>query len=307
MNYSKLDLLPWGVKRRLEFIELKIYWEGRLNRKDLIDHFNISVPQVSSDLSKYQELAPKNLEYDKSGKFYFPSRHFNPILTKPTPEHFLNQLAEMTSDRLSPSAVPINFLTQCYKVPFPSRSIDTNIFKSIIKALRENLAIHILYQSMSRPDPIWRWVAPTTFGNDGFRWHVRGYCHKSNIFKDFVLGRILELSDFRPSKISIKDDLQWNSEVEFIIVPHPKLDSYKKKSIELDYGMEDGELKLSVNGAFVYYLKQRLGFSPNHEEKDPNKQHIVLKNAEQINDFLCSCSKEYTPITKDPAFKRPDQ
>lgn len=300
MNLNELDLLPWGVKRRLEFIELKIYWEGRLNRKDLIDHFSISVPQASSDLSKYQQFAPNNLEYDKSGKFYFPSRSFHPKITKPTPEHFLNQLSEISSGRLKPSAVPISYLTQCYTVPSPSRAIDAKIFKRIINAISSKLAIQILYQSFSRPEPVWRWIAPTTFGNDGFRWHVRGYCHESNLFKDFVLGRILDIADQRPSDITIEDDVQWNSEIEFVITPHPKLNDSKKRMIELDYGMADGELRISVNGAFVFYLKKRLGFLPGHEEKDPNKQHIILKNAGQIDEFLCSCTKEYNSKERVP-------
>ena len=272
-----INELPWGIRRRLEFIELKSYWEGRLNRKDLIDHFSISVPQASSDLRRYQEICPTNLKYDKSGKFYFPSPEFSPILTNPSPEYFLNQLTEMTSGRLEPSAAPIRFITPCYKVPFPTRSIDTDIFKSIINAISEKLSIRILYQSFSRPEPIWRWISPTTFGNDGFRWHVRAFCHEKNIFKDFVLGRILSLSGEKASRVSIEDDIEWNSEIEFLIVPHPGLNDSKKKMIELDYGMENGELRIVVNAAFVFYLKKRLGFFPGHEKKTARKTAYYSK------------------------------
>jgi len=299
MNLNGLDLLPWGVKRRLEFLELKIHWEGRLNRKDLIDHFNISVPQASSDLSKYQELAPNNLKYDKSGKFYFPSPEFQPILTNPTPEHFLDQLAELTSGRLEPSVVPISFITSCYRLPFPTRSIDMDTFREIIKAIRENYAVYILYQSVTRPEPLWRWISPTAFGNDGFRWHARAYCHRSNRFKDFVLGRILSLSNHKASDITVGDDLAWHTEIEFIIVPHPELTEPRKKMFELDYGMTDGELRISVNGAFVKYLKKRLGFSPGHERRPPEEQHIILKNEKQVNDFLCTCSEDNNPGAKE--------
>ena len=44
-----------------------------------------------------------------------------------------------------------------------------------------------------RPDPIWRRITPHAFGYDGFRWHVRAYCHLDNKFKDFLLPRILEV------------------------------------------------------------------------------------------------------------------
>ena len=40
--------LRWGTERRLEFIDFRLYWEGRVNRADLTREFGISVPQASS-------------------------------------------------------------------------------------------------------------------------------------------------------------------------------------------------------------------------------------------------------------------
>ena len=62
--------LRWGVERRLEFIEFRLFWEGHVNRSDLIDSFGISVQQASTDLNRYLGLAPANMVYDKSGKAY---------------------------------------------------------------------------------------------------------------------------------------------------------------------------------------------------------------------------------------------
>ena len=45
----------WSVEQRLEFIDFLLYWGGRVNRRNLIDHFGISLPQASSDLTLYQE------------------------------------------------------------------------------------------------------------------------------------------------------------------------------------------------------------------------------------------------------------
>ena len=42
----------WGVEKRFEFIEFRLFWEGKINRKDLIDQFAISVPQSSIDLNR---------------------------------------------------------------------------------------------------------------------------------------------------------------------------------------------------------------------------------------------------------------
>ena len=50
--------LKWGVERRLEFIEFRLFWEGSINRADLVEFFGVSVPQASKDLALYQERAP---------------------------------------------------------------------------------------------------------------------------------------------------------------------------------------------------------------------------------------------------------
>ena len=58
--------IRWGVEQPLEFMELRLFWEGGVNRSDIIDVFWVSVPQASKDLSLYQERAPGNVDYDKS-------------------------------------------------------------------------------------------------------------------------------------------------------------------------------------------------------------------------------------------------
>jgi len=84
--------LRWGVERRLEFIEFRLYWEGGINRADITNFFGVSVPQASKDLSQYQELAPGNIEYDKSEKRYFATQKFRPRFFIPDSDQYLSQL-----------------------------------------------------------------------------------------------------------------------------------------------------------------------------------------------------------------------
>ena len=35
--------LRWGMKRRLEFIEFRLFWEGHVSRSDLMKTFKISI------------------------------------------------------------------------------------------------------------------------------------------------------------------------------------------------------------------------------------------------------------------------
>ena len=43
--------IRWGIERRLEFIEFRLYWEGGVNRSDIVEEFGVSVPQASKDLT----------------------------------------------------------------------------------------------------------------------------------------------------------------------------------------------------------------------------------------------------------------
>ena len=92
--------LKWGVERRLEFIEFRLYWEGGVNRSDIIGAFDVSVPQASKDLTLYQERAPQNAVYDKSAKRYIASSEFQPCFLKPDAGQYLNQLRSVAERRL---------------------------------------------------------------------------------------------------------------------------------------------------------------------------------------------------------------
>ncbi len=87
--------MKWGVERRLEFIEFRLFWEGGVNRSDIIDMFDVSVPQASKDLTLYQERAPQNAVYDKSAKRYVASEQFSPIFLKPDPDGYLSRLRSL--------------------------------------------------------------------------------------------------------------------------------------------------------------------------------------------------------------------
>ena len=75
--------MRWGLEKRLQFIEFRTYWEGGINRADIIGQFGVSVPQASKDLNLYQEKVPGNLVYDKSQKRYCGAADFKPAFLQP--------------------------------------------------------------------------------------------------------------------------------------------------------------------------------------------------------------------------------
>ena len=84
--------LRWGVEQRLEFIEFRLFWEGHVNRSDVMEQFGLSVNQASSDLSRYIGLAPHNMDYDRSLRTYVRQPGFKPVFEKLDAGRYLAQL-----------------------------------------------------------------------------------------------------------------------------------------------------------------------------------------------------------------------
>src|SRR3712207_1598721 len=82
----------WGQEQRLEFIDFRLYWERRINRVDLMDHFGVSTAQASLDLRQYQGLAPSNLRYDTRSKIYLATDEFKPLFVQQAAESYLGEL-----------------------------------------------------------------------------------------------------------------------------------------------------------------------------------------------------------------------
>lgn len=270
--------LKWGVERRLEFIEFRLYWEGGVNRSDIVEAFDVSVPQASKDLTLYQERAPHNAVYDKSAKRYVASSEFHPCFLKPDAGQYLNQLRSVAEGILASSESWIAHLPPYAGPPVPARGVNNDTLRTVLEAIRRNEAVEIKYQSLSSEDPRWRWIAPHAIGFDGYRWHVRAFCDIDKTFKDFLLSRVLEIKSFRPSEVSPEDDADWNEFITLEIGPHPELSESQKKIIGLDYGMRGGRARLRVRKALRYYALRRLGLDTPPEARRPQDQQIVLLN-----------------------------
>ena len=279
MSDEKADL-RWGVERRLEFIEFRLFWEGHVNRSDLIEAFGISVQQASTDLNRYQGLAATNMLYDKSAKTYVRNTTFNPLFLKPDASRYLSQLRSVAESILDRSDAWIGEFPDFATAPAPARAVNAATLRSVIGSIRRSEAIEIKYQSLSRPVPQWRWIAPHAIGFDGFRWHARAFCETDRAFKDFLLSRILETRGERPSSVTGNADDDWNEYVTLEIGPHPDLSKTQKKVIALDYGMRGDSAKISVRKALLYYALKRLGLDTDPKARHPHDQQIVLINRE---------------------------
>lgn len=277
--------MRWSVERRLEFIDFRLYWEGRINRKDLTDFFDISIPQASSDLRIYQEKAPNNIEYDKSGKFYFASKKFKPLSKTADSSYYFSQLRLIFNNVLKKEESFLGKIPSFGSVPNPARSVDSEILREILLAINNKMSLEIKYQSLSREQPIWRTITPHTLAYDGFRWHARAYCDIHKNFRDFLLVRIFELKNRKPAEIDSSADISWHKFIEVKIAPHSGLSETQKKIIERDYGMIDGFGIIKVRAALYFYLEKHLGLDEKCSSRPPKEQQIILVNRNEINEI----------------------
>jgi hypothetical protein len=280
--------LKWGVERRLEFIEFRLFWDGGVNRSDIIDMFDVSMPQASKDLTLYQERAPQNAVYDKSAKRYVASDRFEPCFLEPDPSRYLSQLRSVSDGILDRSDAWIGQFPTFDAVPSPVRGVRAEILRSIISAIRRSVAVEVRYQSLSRPEPRWRWLAPHAIGFDGFRWHARAFCDTDRTFKDFLLSRILETRETRSNEIASSADRDWHQFVTLEIGPHPDLSETQRKVIALDYDMHGGKTLIRVRKALLYYALRRLGLDTDPSARRPQDQQIILLNRAHIDHLLGS-------------------
>lgn len=278
--------MKWGIRQRLEFIEYRLFWEGTINRKALIDTFGVSVPQASADIKKYKQNAPGNIYYDKSLKRYLVTSKFEPVLGPIDSHNYLSQLSQLSEGVIKEDDTFLGFIPQYSVMPSFERAIDPNILKKIVKVLKAGNSINIQYQSMSRPDPVWRWVSPHAFAYDGFRWHIRAYCELVDEFRDFILGRILDVQNVKVSKIDSADDYKWNHFVTLKIAAHPDLTPGQRKIIEKEYNMSDGVAQIKVRAAFIYYVLLRFRLENEEDTRFSKNKSAILLNYDEIEAYI---------------------
>lgn len=276
------EKMRWSVEQRLEFIEYRLFWEGHVNRGDLVEHFGVSVPQASADLSRYQELAPGNIEYDSSAKRYVVTAGFHPVKFSPSADRFLNRLRTVDSELDHKQDHWLDQLPPIATVPLLRRRVDAAVLRKVLGAIRKKVALYVHYQSQSSPEPTWRWIAPHALGFSGFRWHARAWCHERKDFRDFGLARILAAKDTKETEAQADQDIEWQHQVILRIGTRQDLDEGARRAVEIDYGMKEGCIEIRMRIALSRYFERLLALDVPLAALEPSRQPLMLLNREEV-------------------------
>lgn len=247
----------WDARQRLNFIEMAAFWRGWIGRGDLEREFGISLPQASADLQAYLTQFPDSLRYDLKSKRYVATDSIECRLSPPdfsrAATKFLGSASKLQTagDRVA-------------AIDLPLRAADPGVVRRVFRAVHEKLAVQIHYLSINSGTSAWRWISPHAFGHDGYRWHARAFCHESNGYKDFVLGRISDAKEPEARGEPPKSDSEWDTWEKLILRPNTALDAVQRKAVEFDYAMRQGRVTLEVRRAMLEYTLAYLRLSKKH-------------------------------------------
>lgn len=268
------------VQQRFQLIELLAYWEGRINARDLEQHFHQSRQQSSQDINAYKQLASENLQYDSSLKAYLPTESFR-----------LNFISENADDYLH--WLHYGYLQKQFShsisetLYIPSRKVSPIVMRGLVSAIRQHKRIDVDYVSLNNPNAESRIIAPHTFINTGLRWHLRAWCEKSKEFRDFVLSRFCGTPELETKTENTQEkDIAWNTQVTVILQPDPRLSPAKQTVLANDYQMQNGQLHITTRGCLVQYLLRELQVSTKVWDGTPEAQQLVCVNLPDIKQWL---------------------
>lgn len=284
MRRSKLR---WGVAQRMKFIEFRLFWEGSLNRRDLMETFGVSTNQASGDFKRYSLLAPENILYSGSIRRYIRGDQFRPRFFRPDAERYLGQLGLGPEADSAPAGSWVGFRPGFGALPPVTRPIDPVTLRAVLGFMRRGQWARIRYLSYRWPEPVECQMYPHGIGHDGFSWRVRAYCAKCEGFRDFVLARITAVGSASASQqCRAADDRAWSVFAEVRIRPSPGLTDAERRAVELEFGMQDGVARFRVRGAFVPGMLERLGVARNPRSPGPGSRRVALMNPDELAEFL---------------------
>lgn len=272
------------VKDRYFFIELLAWWEGSIGYKQLMAQFGITRQQASEDLKIYNKNYSENLYHVTKPSIYKPTQDFSPKFISDDVNQYLHWFlyGELKRQLL------VNASGVC-KLALPIRDVSPEVIRKLVVGIREKKRLEVDYVSLSNPETDGRIFHPQTFVNAGLRWHVRGYCEKAQDYRDLVLSRFRNDAEILgDSDKDIKEDSAWQTSLEIILQPDPRLSPAKQEVLANDYQMKNGQLIIHTRAALANYLLHELQVNIKMLDGTPEAQQLVLVNRDDVKPWLFS-------------------
>lgn len=266
-------------RERFLLLELLAWWQGSITNKQLVTELSISRQQAYSDLKQYCEQYPNNLIKNAQG--YVPSPSFTAHYISGDVGQFLNWWS--TGQIVTTEVKPIHVA----HLTLPPRTVSVSAVRTLVQAITQGKSVEAAYVSLSHPENDGRIFHPHTFVNSGFRWHVRGYCEKSQGFRDLVLSRFRDQTELLgSSEYSINQDQAWQTKIDIILKPDLRLSPLQQSVLANDYQLVDGQLIISTRAALANYLLQEMRVNIKMLDGTPEAQQWILVNTDDVKPWV---------------------
>lgn len=260
-------------RERLAFIDFRLYFLGSISRGSIAGRFGVSPAVATRDLAMYREFAPANTVFDGSSKLYRISDCFTPLFSHSLDRVF-SVLSKGFGDGIGSASANV-----CCETPAELNRPAQNVVAAVSRAIATGRALLITYVSVASGETE-REIVPHALADNGLRWHVRAFDRRTSSFRDFVLTRVSHprvMAGGPGEGEAAGDDAEWNRILCLEIVAHP--DGARPELAAMDFGAEDGVLRMAARAALAGYLLQRWSVDCSDEHVlDPVSHPLWLRN-----------------------------
>ena len=200
----------------------------------------------------YKQLAPNNVSYDQKHYRYLPT--FSPLF-----QHDADKVLAALTAGVSAADTGRSSETISHAAPKRLNQPTLDTLATVTRAIHAGQVLSLTFLSMKK-GPGKRIIVPHSLVDSGLRWHVRAFDRTKGHFRDLVLTRMEDvraLEDCSPPvpQELIAADTQWNRMFTLTLIPHPSRPH--PEVIAKDFGMQQGQLKVSVRGAVAGYVMRQ--------------------------------------------------
>lgn len=284
MSDDNVEKPKWAVRKRLEYIDFRLFWDRGLNRSDLSETFEMSAQQASADIATYAELAPGNLMYDGSAKAYRRAETYKPTWAAENVDRYLLQLVALESQWLEREATYFKTLPPVEVVTVTPKPTNPGHLMAVLDAIKDRRQLDIDYRSLTGSPASWRAIVPHALAHAFGRWYVRAWAVEHNDFRDYLLNRIRDVKTGPATEVDVSLDYEWSHMIDLCLVPNPRLTEGQRDALIEEHSMENGTLMIPVRLSMSFYLiaHMNLDLDPEAETIKPEKMQLVLTNRAEI-------------------------
>lgn len=277
-----------SLEQRLSFIDLCLYFYGRVSRNILIEYFQIGTATSSRTFKEYMDRWPDNVRLlqGKTGGYVLTEKFFP----------MFNHQSESALDLLSSGKITKHLSIETYgpnQAVF-SATLDSEIVAPITRAMVSQTAVSITYASGTSgySQTI---VHPKHLFQGGGAWYYRAFDELHKEYRTFRFSRTTSANSVKGS-IFQRVDKQWNEFVILSVAPHNRHPNPEAHAMDL--GMCNRPvINIKTNKVVAGFILTDFRVDCSlYGELDPYEYPLRLMNRNELLDV--------TSMTIAPGFRK---